>query len=264
MTGDRSAPEHTTWVPLRGGGPRPALRVFCLPHAGGAASAFRAWTTGLPAGSGDVEVCAVQLPGREGRFGEPAAGDLAGLAAPLGRALLPLLDVPFALVGNSMGALVAFELAHHLQRRYLLPPVRLVAAAAHPPGARPPGPDLAGLDDDAFVTLLQRRYGGIPEEILDQPEILRAYLPVLRADLTMLEAYRPAPGRPPLRCPVTAFVGDQDRSLDLGRAEGWRSSAAAFDGHTLPGGHFALLAHRDAVLDRLRAEAGLRSPAAVS
>ncbi|MET7419837.1 alpha/beta fold hydrolase [Dactylosporangium sp. NPDC005555] len=256
-----SVPDWTTWVPLRGGGPRPALRVFCLPHAGGAASAFRQWTAGVPDG---VEVCAVQLPGRETRFGEPFADGIAELAGPLGRALLPLLDVPFALVGNSMGALVAYEVARQLEQRFLLTPVRLVAAAAHPPGAAPSRPDLAGLDDDAFVAMLQGRYGGIPQEILDQPQYLSAYLPVLRADLAMIDAYRPS-ARTPLRCPVTALVGEDDHSLTLAQADGWRASTgAAFDSQALPGGHFGLFTQRDLVLDRLRAEAGSPSPAFVS
>ena len=244
-----TVPDWTTWVPLRGGDPSPALRVICLPHAGGAASAFRHWTTGVPDG---VEVCAVQLPGRETRFAEPFADSIPQLAVPLTRALLPLLDVPFALVGNSMGALVAFEVARQLQQRFLLRPVRLVAAAAHPPGVRPARAGFAGLSDEEFVTLLQERYGGIPREILDEPGHLRAYLPVLRADLSMLDAYRP-PDRPLLRCPVTALVGADDHTLDHPRAGGWRAvTAEAFDSHELPGGHFALLTQRDQVLDRLR------------
>jgi medium-chain acyl-[acyl-carrier-protein] hydrolase len=165
-----------------------------------------------------------------------------------------------------MGALVAFELARQLQQRYLLSPVRLIAAAAHPPGVRPARADLAdlaGLGDEAFVALLQRRYGGIPQEILEQPDHLRAYLPVLRADLTILDAYRPA-ARPLLRCPVTALVGADDHSLSLEQAGGWRAgTAAAFDSHTFPGGHFGLLTQRDLVLDRLRAEVGSASPAPV-
>src|SRR2546421_12668903 len=45
------------------------LRLFCLPYAGGGASIFRSWPEGLPE---SVEVCAIQLPGREARLGEPA------------------------------------------------------------------------------------------------------------------------------------------------------------------------------------------------
>lgn len=243
-----SGPDWTTWTPVRGGDPRPALRVFCLPHAGGSASAFRGWTVDVPAG---VEVCVVQPPGRETRFGEPFPAGIVELAAPLSRALLPLLDVPFALVGNSMGALVAFEVARYLQQRYLLSPVRLFAASAFPPGGLPPGPDPATLSDAAFVDLLQRTYGGFPAELLDQPDYLELYLPVLRADMAILHAYRPA-ARPSLRCPVTALVGSDDHSLTPATAAGWgERTTAAFDRAGFAGGHFGLISQRDLVLDRL-------------
>ena len=45
------------------------MRLYCLPYAGGGAQIYRGYSDALPA---EVEVCAVQLPGRERRFAEPA------------------------------------------------------------------------------------------------------------------------------------------------------------------------------------------------
>ena len=56
MERDRSSP----WIVRTASRSEARLRLFCLPYAGGAASAYRAWPRALPA---DVEVCAVQLPG---------------------------------------------------------------------------------------------------------------------------------------------------------------------------------------------------------
>ena len=41
------------------------LRLICFPYAGGGPSLFRGWPLEL---SQQVEVCAVQLPGREARM----------------------------------------------------------------------------------------------------------------------------------------------------------------------------------------------------
>ena len=61
--------------------PRPnadaTLRLFCLPYAGGGASIYRLWGPALPSW---IEVCPVQLPGREDRYREPAFTSLIGLA----------------------------------------------------------------------------------------------------------------------------------------------------------------------------------------
>ncbi|HXP20729.1 MAG TPA: alpha/beta fold hydrolase [Streptosporangiaceae bacterium] len=234
------------------------LRVFCLPHAGGGASAFRAWTRDQPAG---VQICAVQLPGREDRTGEPLPAAVVALTQVLAPVLLPHLDVPYVLVGNSVGALVAFDLARQLQQQYCLPPLRLVAAAARPPGADRGMPPASELADAELAAAVQQRYGGIPGEMLRDPRYLEVFLPALRADLAMAQAYQPPP-RPLLGCPVTAVVGADDPSMSRADLAGWGAfTEGGFDSAELPGDHFALLGHRDQVLGSIRAEAALLQPA---
>jgi medium-chain acyl-[acyl-carrier-protein] hydrolase len=246
------------WLPNRAEATDTTFRVFCFPHAGGGASAYRGWTRDQPPG---VEICAVQLPGREGRIRESFPEEIVALAGTLADVLLPHLDVPYALVGNSVGALVAFELARHLQQWYCLPPIRLVAAACRPPGTGSDLPPVSGLTDTELATAVQNRYGGIPREIMLEPSHLAAFLPALRGDLAMSEAYRPPPG-PPLDCPVTAVVGADDVSISGPELAGWNAcTAGAFDRVELPGDHFALLWHRDEVLVPLCAEAALVHPA---
>src|SRR5688572_21943118 len=79
------------------------LRLFCLPYAGGGASAFRLWP---PALAPEVEVCPIQLPGRENRLLETPFTDVSALVAALATALEPAVDRPFALFGHSLGALI--------------------------------------------------------------------------------------------------------------------------------------------------------------
>jgi medium-chain acyl-[acyl-carrier-protein] hydrolase len=240
------------WLPNRAETMDVTFRVFCFPHAGGGASAYRDWTEEQPPG---VEICAVQLPGREDRIRESFPEEIVALARTLADVLLPYLDVPYALVGNSIGALVAFELASHLQQWYCLPPIRLVAAASRPPGAGSGLPAVSRLTDTELASAVQDRYGGIPPEIMLEPSHLAAFLPALRADLAMSETYQPPPG-PPLDCPVTAVVGADDMSISCRELAGWSAwTAGACDCMELPGDHFALLWHRDKVLGPICGEA---------
>src|SRR5258708_10641426 len=94
------------WFAHRQPRPHARLRLFCLPYAGGGASIFRLWPAGLPSG---VEVCAIQLPGREARLKEAPFNHVRPLTLALTPVLEPFLDRPFALFGHSIGALVAFE-----------------------------------------------------------------------------------------------------------------------------------------------------------
>src|SRR3974390_513497 len=75
------------------------LRLFCFPFAGGSASAYRGWSLGVPR---DVEVCPIQLPGREDRFTEPAFRRIPQLVPVLVDALMPFFDLPFVFYGHSM------------------------------------------------------------------------------------------------------------------------------------------------------------------
>jgi surfactin synthase thioesterase subunit len=243
------------WLPGAGPAPDSTLRLFCFPHAGGAASLFRSWTQDPPPG---LAVCPVQLPGRESRFGQPFATGITDLVPDLAAALRPWLDVPFALLGNSMGALIAFELARHLRREAGPEPVRLIVGGAEAPGAERHWPRLSDLPDVLFGRAMQERHGGIPDLILTDPQLRAIYLPLLRADMGLVEDYRLTPG-PMLSCPVSAYVGAADHSVRRSEVDGWGAvTSGPFDAAVIDGDHFAIVEHRDLIIGRLLGDVAVR------
>jgi medium-chain acyl-[acyl-carrier-protein] hydrolase len=198
----------------------------------------------------------VQLPGRETRYNEALPTDANSLAVEIAEAILPLLDMPFAFVGNSMGSLVAYELARHLLLRFMISPLRLFVAAMYPPADMQRVPRIGNLSDQELGHSIQQRYDGIPQMIVDNPEFLSAFLPILKADMKLLQLYRWDP-EPKLSCPVTAIVGQADPSLTPSAARGWAAvTNGSFDEVVISGGHLALLHHRDLVLRRLARSSG--------
>src|ERR1700691_3000691 len=108
----------------------PGVTLFCIPHAGGGASAFRTWQQAL---APSVTVKVLQLRGRESRLREPPLLQLEEVLVDLYRAVAPETARPFALFGHSMGALLAFELSHMLRRDAGRKPIHVFISACRAP-----------------------------------------------------------------------------------------------------------------------------------
>jgi medium-chain acyl-[acyl-carrier-protein] hydrolase len=241
--------ERTPWLVSRKPNPRAVVRLFCFPYGGGGNSIFRAWQKSLPEA---IEICPVQLPGRESRIKEPPFTELSPLVLAAAQALAPQLDKPFAFFGHSMGALVSFELARHLRRGGGPQPVHLfVSGRCSPQTLKEP---LAGdLPDSEFSEVL-RRSNGTPEEVLENRELMELMLPVVRADFAVCNSYVYAP-EPPFSFPITAFGGLEDRGVGRDCIEGWREhTTGPFVLRMLPGNHFFLNTSTGPLLEAISKE----------
>ena len=224
----------------------PSVRLFCLPYADAGAHLFRGWGYAVP---NDVEVCPVELPGRGTRLGEAPASELKMLVRQMAAGLEPLLDLPFAIFGCSMGALIGFELARVLRQRYGQEPATLLAAAQNAPLTipGPTGTQRKLLPDAEFEALL-RGSGETTQEVLGNPRLMRLFAPMLRADYSLVDTYDYEPDEP-LRCPIHLFVGTEDPTLGNRDAAGWRQETAShFAVHRFPGGHLFFRGAEDQLL----------------
>jgi medium-chain acyl-[acyl-carrier-protein] hydrolase len=209
------------------------IRLLCFHCAGGSAAMFKDWPGLLPA---HVEPIAVQLPGRLDRFGEAPYYSMERLVDKLADVIEPLLDRPFACYGASMGARVAWTLAHALRDRAMPRPRLLYVASLAAPALDTNGRDWE-CPDSRLVQRL-RELGGTPPEVLDAADLLPRVISVLRADLIVLGTQRFRPDSP-LDIPIHAFAGSDDTHAPPGRMTAWRAETRArFTLDVVPGGHF--------------------------
>lgn len=229
-------PPHNSSAWFRSPQPNPGARVrlLCFSHAGGGASLYHAWGRLL---SPEIEVLGVRLPGREDRLQEPSYRRMLPLVEALVPLCEPLTDKPFALFGYSMGAIVAFELARHLRRLSGAFPKSLMVAARRAPQLADPLPPMYGLCEADLLRQLRDRHQGMPEVIVQAPELRALYLPILRADLEALETYLYRP-EAPLSCPIFAIGGREDAIPPEDLAAWADQTSSFFRLHMIRGGHF--------------------------
>ena len=229
---------------IRTGAKYPSARLFCFPYAGGGASIYRQWANKLPAW---IEVCALQLPGRESRLREPGYTRMHAAIAEIADTVRPLLDKPFYLFGHSMGARISFELARYLRRYNLPQPEHLFVSGSRGPHMPRRDDDIHMLPDPEFLAEI-KMLGGTPDEVLQNEELMELFLPILRADFTLLETYKCTP-EPPLACPISAYCGTQDTEALEEEVATWQvQTSSTFKLVRIPGKHFFIHSHQDMLL----------------
>lgn len=227
------------------------MHLVCLPFAGAGASFFAPWERDVPEG---LVILPLQLPGREERFAEPLHTDVAVVAEEACSWVVEQVgdDARVALFGHSLGAVLAYELAHRLDT---VDSVRLahlfVSGSPGPWSGR--GSRTAELDDELFLSRV-RSFAGYSHPALEHPEMRELLLPMLRADVEMHESYRPTSDQP-LSAPITSLRGSKDELVDPAQAAQWeRATTGAFSTAEIDGGHMYVVDRSEALLALVGAE----------
>ncbi|MBK4217867.1 thioesterase [Paracoccus caeni] len=211
------------------------LRLICCPPAGSGASFYRRWADLIPA---SIELLIVQYPGREDRAGDPFSRDLGALADDIASAASPLSDLPLAVFGHSMGAAIAHEVTRRLEAAGRS--VEHLLVSGRPPPHRQRGKTIHQRDDQGVLDEIAR-LGGTPDAVLSHAELRDLLVPRIRADFQLIETYSADPA-PRLRCPVSAFIGQDDTEVSEDEARCWADvTTGAFRLNSYPGGHFYLM-----------------------
>ncbi len=214
----------------------PKLKLLCLPFAGGSSVAYREWGRMLP---DSVEVLALEIPGRGQRLMEPLVTHLPDLVRQIAENIQDELDRPYAFFGHSMGAMLAWELSHHLAARYNSEPSFLFLSGRGAPHLNDREEPIHQLSDELFREKI-RSFEGTPPEILQHKELMELLLPIIRADFKMVETYEHK-NRPPLNIPITILGGLEDESTPREHLDAWQGyTTASFSVRMFPGGHFFL------------------------
>jgi surfactin synthase thioesterase subunit len=209
-------------------------RVFAFPFSGGSANSYARWRTWW---ARDMELWAIEPPGRAARMAEPPIPDMDENVRRLVPDMLPLLDEAYILFGHSNGALMAFAVANRLLELRAPAPAGIVLSGKRSPSRDTGRERVSTLPDDAFLDRL-RVFDGTPQELLANPDILRLFFPAIRADLATAETYTHREIHPALPAVPTLILAGANDPVGIADVFAWTDIFPSARTCLLDGGHF--------------------------
>lgn len=245
--------QRSKWFLISRPKPLARYRLFCFPYAGGSAAAFLPWEDLLPP---QIELVAIQAPGRGSRLDESPLTSVAELAEQLAGVIPPMLDRPYLTYGHSMGSSVSFELLHLLKARSLPLPRRYFGAARPAPHIAQRVAPFYDYPLEQFIAEL-KRFGGTPDAVLDSAELMEMLVPMLRSEFRAAYAYHRDPVVK-LECAASVFGGARDDMILPEELAAWQEHfLERIDSRVFEGNHFFLEHNKEQVVSAICASVGL-------
>lgn len=227
----------------------PKIKLYFIPHAGGSAMGYMTIKRFLDLEY--IEPIPLEPAGRGKRMYEPLFHEVRDSANDLFETIKEeIKDSEYAIFGHSLGSLLAFELAHIIRKNGYPAPKHIFFSGRVQPNLALSIEPLSHLTDENF--LRQFRFGkALPEELLQNKDLLHMILPILRADVYMAENYS-VDGYPTLDCDISAFYGTEDIMVNEKQMSEWANvTTGNCIIRSFSGDHFYFNTMREAVGEQI-------------
>jgi surfactin synthase thioesterase subunit len=214
------------------------INLFCLPFAGGNKYSFREYE--INAGA-SINVIPLEYPGRGARIKEPLLTNVHDMSDDIYNQIRQKInEAPYAIYGHSLGTLVSLMLTRKIVRNGDNLPVHLFVTGTTGPASYSKKARTRHLLPKSEFMKEVIDLEGSPEGVLDHPELVDYYEPILRADFKAAETFTYDENVLP-DLPLTVMTGTNERytTEDIQTWQNETTWPAVF--YKLPGGHFFIL-----------------------
>jgi len=225
-----------------------------LPYAGGHSLVYRNLKQLLEP---NVQLVALEPPGRGKRMKEALLTDINLMAQDLYAQIKEhSAGREYALLGHSMGALVAYLISCQSENETPRQILHLFCSAHGAPSVPKvsdddPNPRYKATSEEFWAYI--ESLGALPPELKAHEELMSYFEPIVRADIQALECYRYQPRNRPLNIPITVFYGTTDVETPVNALLHWQRESAS-PVHYIPqnGGHFGFFEQIETVAKKIR------------
>jgi surfactin synthase thioesterase subunit len=222
------------------------INIICLPFAGGNKYSYRAYSGAY---NSSLNFVTLEYPGRGARIKEALIVNIEDLVDDLYSQCFALVsEGNYALYGHSMGGLISYLLTKKILANKMSAPKHLFITGTVGPSAPVRLEKRRSLLGKKEFLQEIKDFGGMPDEILKNEELLDFFEPILRADFTVSESYRHIV-TPPLNVPITVITGNEE-NMAIDDINTWDTeSTEPVDFGVLSGGHFFIYEHVERIIN---------------
>jgi len=225
---------------------RKKINLLCFTFAGGNKYSYRLLFDKAPY---FLNVITIEYPGRGSRIKEQLISDIHTLVNDLYKQVQSIVDIDkYAIYGHSLGGLVAYLMTLKLlENNHKQPEYLFITGTTGPSSFSRTQKKRYLLSHDEFVKEI-KDLGGMPDEILQNEDLLSFLEPILRNDFKVSEEYI-YKDHPPLNIPITVITGTEEDMENEDVLLWQKESNLNVDFMQMEGGHFFILQHIDKIME---------------
>lgn len=229
------------------------MKIFVIHHAGGSSLSYINLKRILDERGFDCIL--MDLPGHGKQVKEDLLFQFDTAVGFLAREIKNTIagDEEFALLGHSLGGVLSYHVERRLEVAYgkVAKCIFLMGCIAPSSDPNPFKINPNEKDKKKFIQQVSN-IGGIPEELMESPELLDVFYPILRADFKMLDSCVPCEPveHNIVKSNIIFMGGDKDKILTKDESEKWKAyTNGTYKAYKFSGYHFFYNEHLNEICD---------------
>lgn len=213
-------------------------KLYLLPYAGGSATLYKKWARYL---DNEIELIPIELPGRGKRINDPLLHNFNDMLQDITRNISEQisngLDSKYAIFGYSMGSLLCYELYYQLEKMNLPLPEHIFFSAREAPHLSTS--ELIHTLSNEQLSNKIASLGGTIQSFFESKELLDFFLPIIRADFSVVDSYQFISKSNKIDCDISILFAVDDVEIEVEGVYEWKEySNKECRFHSFDDGHF--------------------------